>query len=178
MGWGTSSTKERCSPASKDGSEQYRTDLRQSFVSVRVNGRFKRIEDYDGTPATLIAFEARIDTLTRSKRWTFLDGPMLASLRESGWTPSRQELARLIERAVWTDDLPIVQGLLDFAAGANRALLTAGANPAVEGGEGRSVLGLARAIQQSRTRPPDPDLRYRQDYAEVVALLERALAKR
>jgi len=246
-----------------DGREQYTTDRRQSFVSVRVNGRSKRIEDYDGTPEPLIAFEARIDAITRSKRWTFLDEPMLASLRAEGWSPSNEELARLLERAVWRDDLPIVQGLLDFGADPNRAaenmgppfwsvqsapvlrallaaggdaftktgagrsllhigsylepeatalllraglsadevdlqtgdtalmsavrtgnvqvvamLLAAGASAAVRDGDGRSALELARVIQQSETRPPDPGLRYRQNYPEVVALLQRALAKR
>lgn len=247
-----------------DGREQYTTDRRRSFVSVCVNSRSKRIEDYDGTPDTLIAFEARIDVLTRSKRWTFLDEPMLASLRADGWSPSNEELAVLLERAVRTDDVPIVQGLLDFGANPNRApedlgppiwrirsaavlrallaagadpytttseglnlllvgsylepevtalllraglpvnatvdprtgdtalvssirtgnapavaiLLAAGANPAARERDGRSALELARAIRQSHPGPPASGFPYRQDYAEVVALLERALAKR
>jgi hypothetical protein len=57
-------------------------------------------------------------------------------------------------------------------------LLAAGASAAVRDGDGRSALELARVIQQSETRPPDPGLRYRQNYPEVVALLQRALAKR
>jgi len=245
------------------GLTQYSTDLPRSFVSVRVNGRSKRIEDYDGTPTPLKAFEARVDALTRSKRWTFLDEPMLASLRQGGWTPSAEELAVLLVRGVLSDDLSMVQGLLDFGADPNRApkdlgppiwsvrsaavlrvllaagadpytttgegrsllligsflepqvtalllrsglrvdnldprtgdtalvsavrtgnaqvvamLLAAGANPAIRDGEGRSAIDLARAIRQSHPGAPEPGFSYRQDYAEVVALLERALLNR
>ena len=231
------------------------SDVPSSEVSVRVNGRSKRIRSVVGAPQPLTAFEARIDAVTRSKRWTFLDEPMLASLRAGGWTPSNEELAELLRHAVQTDDLPIVRGLLDFGADPNRGpegwgppilsvqsvaalrallaaggdlyaridehsllsfvsglepeatalllqrglradddalfsavyrgnaevvtmLLAAGANPAARGSNGQSVLEFARQVRQWPTGTRSPDLPYRQNPSEVVALLERALAKR
>lgn len=244
-----------------NGLIQFTTDQRRSFISIRAGGRSKRIEDYDGTPEPLTRLEDRVDELTRTRRWTFLDEAMLSSLRERGWTPSGEELAALLGRAVRWDDLPIVRGLLEFGADPNRApenlgppiwsvrsaaalrallaagadpftptpeglsllylgaymepevtalllrsglpvdaidprtgdrplalavragnarvvdmLLAAGANAAWRDSEGRRLVELARAVERSRSHPPDPQRPYQQDYAEVIALLERALA--
>jgi hypothetical protein len=145
-----------------DGTARYQTDNRRSFITVRANGRSKRIEDYYGTPEPLKQFEDRIDVLTRTRRWTFLDEAMLRRLRQDGWTPSPAELAVLLDRAVRWDDVAIIEGLLAFGADPNlpaehmgwplmavqsaaamRAMLAAGADPFIASDEGVTMLHVA-----------------------------------
>ena len=124
------------------------TDLPRAFLSITSGGRTKRVEDYLGTPPALVALERRVDVVTRSLRWTIIDELMIAELQRQGWTPTRAELAGLLNRALMFDEVPVVQALLDSGADANeapenesepllvarsaaatRALLAAGASP-------------------------------------------------
>jgi ankyrin repeat protein len=84
----------------------------------------------------------------RSLRWTLIDEPMMAEMQRQGWTPSREELGGLLNRALTFDEVAVATALLDLGADANqrpvneeeplfvarsaaatRALLSAGANP-------------------------------------------------
>ena len=153
-----------------DGTSRIQTDNRRSFITVRANGRSKRIEDYYGTPEPLKQLEDRIDVLTRTRRWTFLDEAMLRRLRQDGWTPSSAELAVLLDRAVQWDEVAILEGLLAFGADPNlpaehmgrpllavrsesatRAMLAAGADPFTASAEGITMLHIAAGLEPGVT---------------------------
>lgn len=52
-----------------DGTVDVVFDRPTTFVSVTVNGRTKRIEDYVGAPASLAEFEREIDDAAGTKQW-------------------------------------------------------------------------------------------------------------
>jgi uncharacterized protein DUF6438 len=56
-----------------DGSTTMVTDLPSKIVSITMNGRTKRVEDYFGAPDVLQEFEAAIDEAAGSNRWVFTD---------------------------------------------------------------------------------------------------------
>ena len=56
-----------------DGSLVMVSDLPTTFVTITVNGRTKRVEDYLGAPDGLAQFEREIDEAARTRRWIFLD---------------------------------------------------------------------------------------------------------
>jgi len=56
-----------------DGSTTMVTDLPTKIVSITMNGRTKRVEDYFGAPDALQEFEAAIDEAAGSNRWVFTD---------------------------------------------------------------------------------------------------------
>ena len=63
-----------------DGTVTSVTDLPTKFVSVTVNGRTKKVEDYIAAPDSLAEFERDIDTAAGTKRWVFLDEDALEEL--------------------------------------------------------------------------------------------------
>ncbi len=143
-----------------DGSTRSVTDLPTAFVTITAGGRSKRVEDYIGAPEGLKQLARQIDGLTRTKRWILLDEPMLAQLAREGWTPSSEELADLLRKAVQQDEVAVVKGLLDRggdpngmyfgtntpllmmvrSAATTRMLLAAGANPFIKNDYGMTAL--------------------------------------
>jgi hypothetical protein len=45
------------------------TDLPTTFVTITMDGRTKRIEDYHGAPKELTQLESEIDEAARTRRW-------------------------------------------------------------------------------------------------------------
>jgi hypothetical protein len=68
-----------------DGTVAMVTDLPTRFVTVTVNGRTKKVEDYVGAPDSLSEFEREIDAAAGTKRWVFIDEDALEELARSGW---------------------------------------------------------------------------------------------
>ena len=56
-----------------DGSTTMVTDLPTKIVTVTMNRRTKRVEDYVGAPDALNAFEEAIDQAAGTQRWVFTD---------------------------------------------------------------------------------------------------------
>jgi hypothetical protein len=56
-----------------DGSTTVVTDLPTKIVTVTVNRRTKRVEDYVGAPDALEKFEEAIDEAAGTQRWVFTD---------------------------------------------------------------------------------------------------------
>jgi hypothetical protein len=147
------------------------TDLPKAFLSISAGGRTKRVEDYLGTPPALVALERRVDVVTRSLRWTNIDELMIAELQRQGWMPTREELAKLLNRALMFDEVPVVEALLDSGADANEA-------PANESEPllvARSA-GATRALLAAGASPFLPSLVYHASYGDPgrVALLIKA----
>ena len=67
------------------------TDRPTKAVSVTVNGRTKKIEDYVAAPDSLAEFEREIDAAAGTKRWVFLDEDALEELTRTGWLGSSEE---------------------------------------------------------------------------------------
>ncbi|HKE82403.1 MAG TPA: DUF6438 domain-containing protein [Vicinamibacterales bacterium] len=99
-----------------DGTTTIVTDLPTAFVSVTVNGRTKKVEDYVAAPDSLREFEREIDTAAGTKRWEFLDEEALEELVRSGWLASTEEGATLLQQAIGHDDVPIAQRLIELGA--------------------------------------------------------------
>jgi hypothetical protein len=99
-----------------DGSVTSVTDLPTKFVSVTVNGRTKKVEDYVAAPDSLAEFEREIDTAAGTQRWVFLDDDALEELARSGWLASSEEGATLLQQAIGRDDVPIAQRLIELGA--------------------------------------------------------------
>ncbi len=66
-----------------DGTIFVLSDFPSTIVTITVNGRTKRVEDYVGAPDFLVQVEREIDEAARTSRWTFLDEETLAEL--AGW---------------------------------------------------------------------------------------------
>lgn len=99
-----------------DGTETSVTDLPTTIVTITVNGRTKRVEDYVGAPDILAPFEREIDEAARTARWIFLDEDALAALTRSGWSASGDEGAALLQQAIGRDDIAIARALIDMGA--------------------------------------------------------------
>jgi hypothetical protein len=99
-----------------DGTATSVTDLPTKFVSVTVNGRTKKVEDYVAAPDSLGEFEREIDTAAGTKRWVFLDANALEELARSGWLASGEEGATLLQQAIGRDDVLIAQRLIELGA--------------------------------------------------------------
>jgi hypothetical protein len=146
-----------------DGSTTSVTDLPTTLVEVTSAGRSKQVEDYLGAPESLKQLEKQIDETARTKRWITLDEPALRQMMRTGWSPSAQERAELLRKALRDDDVPVIKVLLENGADPNhnyggntspvmmvqsaaaaRALLDAGANPSAR--TGRGVTALMRAV--------------------------------
>lgn len=99
-----------------DGSVTTVTDLPTTIVTLTVNGRSKRVEDYVGAPDILAPFEREIDEAARTKRWIFLDEDALEALIRSGWSASSEEGATLLQQAIGRDDIAIARTLIEMGA--------------------------------------------------------------
>jgi hypothetical protein len=168
-----------------DGTETMVTDLPTVFVAVTREGRSKRIEDYVGAPESLKELERQIDDTARTKRWIRLDVPTLRQLVRGGSSPSAEERAEMLLKALQYDDVEVVKGLMEIgadpnapyygtnttplmmarSAGAARALLEAGAIPSSTNENGMTPLAHAVYLAPDVTEvllkagvPPDqPD---------------------
>ena len=99
-----------------DGSVLVVTDLPTTIVTVTVNGRTKRVEDYVAAPDSLAEFEREIDAAAGTTRWVFLDEDALAELRRSGWLASSEEGATFLQQAIARDDVPIARTLIELGS--------------------------------------------------------------
>jgi hypothetical protein len=146
-----------------DGTETMVTDLPTTFVTVSREGRSKRVEDYIGAPQSLKELEQQIDDAVRTKRWIRLDEPTLRQLVREGWSPSAEERAELLRKALQADEVDVVKGLIEIGADPNgtyhgtnttplmmvrsaaaaRGLLDAGAIPFARNENGLTPLGRA-----------------------------------
>ncbi len=97
-----------------DGTISAASDLPTTIVTITVNGRTQRVEDYVGAPDTLTAFEREIDDAARTTRWIFLDDEALATLIRSGWSASNEEGASLLQEAIRRDDITIARRLIEL----------------------------------------------------------------
>jgi len=102
-----------------DGTVTSVTDLPTTIVTITVNGRTKRVEDYVGAPDILAPFERDIDEAARTTRWVFLDEEALEALTRSGWSASGEEGATLLQQAIGRDDIAIARALIDLGADLN-----------------------------------------------------------
>jgi hypothetical protein len=100
-----------------DGTVFTVTDRPTEFVTITVSGRTKRVEDYVGAPDSLAQFEREIDDAAGARRWIFVDSEELDELVRSGWSASGDEGAKLLQKAIGFDDMPIARRLI--ALGAN-----------------------------------------------------------
>ena len=146
-----------------DGTETMVTDLPTTVVTVTREGRSKRVEDYIGAPQSLKELEQQIDDAARTMRWIRLDEPTLRQLAKEGWSPSTEERAELLRKALQADEVDVVKGLIEIGADPNgtyhgtnttplmmvrsaaaaRALLEAGAIPFARNENGITPLGWA-----------------------------------
>jgi hypothetical protein len=146
-----------------DGTETMVTDLPTTIVTIIRAGRSRRVEDYIGAPASLKELEQQIDDAARTTRWIGLDEPTLRQLAKEGWSPSAEERAELLRKALQSDDVGVVRGLIEIGADPNgtyygtnttplmmvrsaaavRALLEAGAIPFARNENGLTPLGRA-----------------------------------
>jgi hypothetical protein len=99
-----------------NGSVSSPSDLPTKVVTVMVNGRTKRVEDYVAAPDALGEFEREIDEAAGTKRWIFLDENELEELVRSGWSASSEEGAKFLEQAIERDDIPIARRMIELGA--------------------------------------------------------------
>jgi len=99
-----------------DGTVTMVTDLPTTIVTVTVNGRTKRVEDYMAAPDSFAAFERDIDAAAGTKRWVFVDEDTLEELVRSGWLASSEEAAALLQQAIDRDDVPIARRLIELGS--------------------------------------------------------------
>jgi hypothetical protein len=92
------------------------SDLPTKIVTVTVNGRTKRVEDYVAAPDALGEFEREIDEAAGTKRWIFLDENALEELVRSGWSASGEEGATFLEQAIERDDIAIARRLIELGS--------------------------------------------------------------
>jgi hypothetical protein len=64
--------------------------LPTTFVTVTVNGRAKKVEDYVAAPDSVAQFEREIDAAAGTKRCVFLDEETLEELARSGCSEPAQ----------------------------------------------------------------------------------------
>jgi hypothetical protein len=146
-----------------DGTETMVTDLPTTFVTITRAGRSRRVEDYVGAPQSLKELEQQIDEAARTTRWIRLDEPTLRQLVRDGWSPSAEERAELLRKALQADEVDMLKGLIEIgvdpngtyygtnttplmmvrSAAAARALLAAGAIPFARNENGLTALGRA-----------------------------------
>jgi hypothetical protein len=97
-----------------DGSVTVVSDMPTKIVTITVNGRTKRVEDYVGAPDELADLERAIDEIAGTKRWIFVDDATVDELVASDWSASGVEGARLLQEAIRRDDVPIAQKLIEL----------------------------------------------------------------
>ena len=146
-----------------DGTETMMTDLPTAYVTITRGGRSKRVEDYLGAPQALKQLEQLIDDTARTNRWIRLDPQTLRQLVRDGWSPSSEERAELLRKALQHDEVDVVKALLETgadpnaayygtntpplmmvrSAAATRALLEGGASPFAKNDNDGTPLGWA-----------------------------------
>jgi hypothetical protein len=168
-----------------DGSAIDVTDLPTTFVMVTQDGRSKQVLDYFGAPASLRQLEQQIDRTARTKQWISLDEATFRQMLSEGWSPSVDERAELLRKALQDDDAGVIKALLANGADPNRqyygtttplmmaqsaaaarVLLEAGANPLTRTARGVTALmyavhfapDLAETLLQAGAPPDDVDL--------------------
>lgn len=99
-----------------DGTVGMVTDLPTKFVTVTVNGRTKKVEDYVAAPDSLAEFEREIDAAAGTKRWVFLDEDALEELARSVWLTSSEDGAALLKQAIERDDVAIARRLIELSS--------------------------------------------------------------
>jgi hypothetical protein len=99
-----------------DGTVTSVTDRPTKFVTVTVNGRTKKVEDYVAAPDSLAELEREIDAAAGTKRWVFIDEDSLEELARSGWLASTEEGATLLQQAIGRDDVPIARRLIELGS--------------------------------------------------------------
>lgn len=99
-----------------DGTRGSITDLPTTIVTVTVNGRTKRVEDYLGAPEALGEFEREIEEAAGTKRWIFIDDEALEELVRSGWSAASEEGATLLQQAIGGDDITIARRLIELGS--------------------------------------------------------------
>jgi hypothetical protein len=99
-----------------DGTVDMVEDLPTRFVTVTVNGRTKKVEDYVAAPDSLAEFEREIDAAAGTKRWVFIDEDALEELTRSGWLGSGEEGAALLRQAIERDDVAIARRLIELGS--------------------------------------------------------------
>lgn len=87
-------------------------DLPTTIVTVAVNGRTKKVEDYVAAPDSLAEFEREIDAAGGTKRSVFLDEDALEELARSGRLASGEEGAAFLKQAIERDDVAIARRLI------------------------------------------------------------------
>ena len=88
------------------------TDLPTTFVTVRRNGRTKRIEDYFGAPDSLREFEALIDTTAGTRRWTRIDRLTLERMFQEKRPPLPAQQRVMLQEALRYNDVDVIETLL------------------------------------------------------------------
>ena len=104
-----------------DGTETIVTHLPTAFVTITRGGQTKRVEDYIGAPQALKQLEQLIDDTARTKRWIRLDPQTLQQMVRGGWSPSGEERAELLRKALQHDEIDVVKALLEIGADPNAA---------------------------------------------------------
>src|SRR5262245_26324551 len=99
-----------------DGTRSSPSDFPTKIVTITVDGRTKRVEDYVAAPDALDEFEREIDDAAGTKRWVFLDDEELEGLIRSGWSASSEEGAALLHEAIRRDDLRIARRLIELGS--------------------------------------------------------------
>ena len=168
-----------------DGSAFDVTDLPTTSVMVTQDGRSKHVLDYLGAPASLRQLEQQIDRTARTKQWISLDETTLRQMLSEGWSPSVDERAELLRKALQDDDAGVIKALLANGADPNRqyygtttplmmaqsaaaakVLLEAGANPLTRTARGKTALmyavhfapDLSETLLQAGVPPDDADI--------------------
>jgi hypothetical protein len=99
-----------------DGTVSVVSDLPTKIVTITVNGRTKRVEDYVDAPDELAEFEREIDAAAGTKRWVFLDEETLEELVRGSWSASTEEGAALLRQAIERDEIAIARRLIELGA--------------------------------------------------------------
>ncbi len=100
----------------RDGTVATVADLPTRIVSVTMNGRTNRVENYVVIPGALEEFEREIDDAAGTKRWVFIDESALEDLVKTRWSAASEEGAALLQKAVERDDVPIARRLIELRA--------------------------------------------------------------
>ena len=99
-----------------DGTSTMVTDQPTKIVTLTVNGRTKKVEDYVGAPESLAEFEREIDAAAGTKRWVFVDEDALEELARSSWLASSDKGAALLQQAIERDDVAIARRLIELGS--------------------------------------------------------------
>jgi hypothetical protein len=178
----------------KDSYTALVTDMPTTFITLTIDGRSKRIQDYFGAPAALTQLEMRVDAVSGARGRIFLDAAGFREMLKGGWKADADKVADLMTRAARWGDAELVKALL--AAGADprardasgvtpvmhaaesgdpgtvRALLAAGGDPTARDGAGRNAADRARdALANGGARPFVEATGAATDYALVLKLL-------